>query len=112
MRQSNSELISCVTTVGESSHATSIADKLVAEKLAACVQIDAPITSHYVWQGETHRDQEFRLVIKSTLDAWPNLRSRLAAIHPYDEPQIIMTVIDDASPSYLQWVKDSVSTRT
>ncbi|NND98423.1 MAG: divalent-cation tolerance protein CutA [Pirellulaceae bacterium] len=97
-------LICCTSTVATQADADRIAQQLIERSMAACVQIDGPISSHYRWQGEQHCDTEFRLTIKSSANVWPELKACLAEIHPYDEPQILMIPIADASAGYRAWV--------
>ena len=102
------KLISCVSTISTREQANAMAEQLVRERLAACAQVEGPIQSHYAWQGEQHCDEEFRIIIKSVYGVWTRLNDRLAELHPYDEPQIIMTLIDDASVGYRNWVVEQV----
>lgn len=99
-----SDIVCCTSTVACRDEADSIAGQLLAESLAACVQIDGPIHSHFRWKGETHCSEEFRLTIKTSGDAWSRLKVRLAEIHSYDEPQIICTKIVDVTDDYRDWV--------
>ncbi|QDT01744.1 Divalent-cation tolerance protein CutA [Rubripirellula lacrimiformis] len=99
-------LIMVTTTIESIDQANELAAALVSQSLVACVQIDGPIISHYRWAGEIRQSNEYRLTIKSSLISWPRLKSRLAKMHPYDEPEIIMTVVDDASDGYRSWVID------
>jgi periplasmic divalent cation tolerance protein len=98
------KLLLCLSTVASAEDADRIAVELVEKSLAACVQIDGPIRSHYRWQGQTHCDQEYRLMIKSAVTVGEQLKSKLLQLHPYDEPQIVMIEIDDASDGYRDWV--------
>ena len=103
------QLAMVVTTVASSKDAEKLSQALVDQCLVACVQVDGPITSHYRWAGEVKQTEEFRLTIKTSLKAWPNLKSKLAKLHPYDEPEIILIGIDDASDGYRIWVNDQTS---
>ncbi|MGB7344904.1 MAG: divalent-cation tolerance protein CutA [Pirellulaceae bacterium] len=93
-----------MTTTSTKADAEMIAKALLEQSLAACVQIDGPIQSHYRWKGEIHCDEEHRLMIKTTMEAWPRLRQCIAEIHPYDEPELIMIEVIDSSEGYLDWV--------
>ncbi|MEL6107403.1 MAG: divalent-cation tolerance protein CutA [Planctomycetota bacterium] len=99
-----SNLILCWTTVAFCADADKIATALLDENLAACIQVDGPMRSHYRWKGEQLCDEEHRLWIKSTRSRWESLRDRLKELHPYDEPQIVMTPID-AVEGYARWVE-------
>lgn len=98
-----------MTTVETAEDADDLARSLVDQSLAACVQVDGPITSHYRWQGKRERATEIRLLIKTSQTAWPRLKERLIQLHPYDEPEIIMLPIADVSDGYRRWVLDQTS---
>ncbi len=98
-----------ITTVASEQEAESIATALVDQSLAACVQIDGPVTSHYRWAGKVERASEYRLMIKTSRTAWPALREKLASLHSYEEPEIIMFTVDDASDGYRDWVVDQTT---
>ncbi len=103
------ELVLVISTVESADDAERLARDLVDQTLAACVQIDGPIRSHYRWAGEVHCASEYRLMIKTSHRTWPTLKERLAQLHPYDEPQIIMLRISDASAGYRDWVIDQTT---
>jgi len=105
----SSPLAIVLTTVESTKDADELARLLVDQSLAACVQIDGPIVSHYRWAGKVERAEEYRLTIKTTRDAWPRLQEKLAKAHPYDEPQIIMMGAADSSDGYRAWVVDQTS---
>ena len=98
------QLAVVLTTVESPNDADQLARDLVAQSLVACAQIDGPIVSHYRWAGEVEQATEYRLMLKVTRDAWPTLRDKIAKMHPYDEPEIIMLPIEDASDGYRRWV--------
>lgn len=98
-----------MTTVENADDAARLARSLVDRSLAACVQIDGPIISHYRWAGNVERSDEFRLLIKTSQSAWLSLKTKLVELHPYDEPEIIMLPISDASDGYRDWVIDQTT---
>tara|TARA_R110002049_G_scaffold4601_6_gene32850 strand:- start:24303 stop:24644 length:342 start_codon:yes stop_codon:yes gene_type:complete len=97
-------LMICVSTVASRDDAEAIAATLLDRSLAACVQIEGPIQSHYVWRGQRHADDEYRLVIKTAADLVSALKRALAEIHSYDEPQILFISVSDAATGYCDWV--------
>ncbi|EMI16810.1 Divalent ion tolerance protein, CutA1 [Rhodopirellula maiorica SM1] len=105
----SSTLALIISTVELEADAKRLATELVTLSLAACVQIDGPIQSVYRWDGHVELATEYRLMIKSTLAVWPKLKERLAKMHPYDEPEIIMLPIAEASDGYRSWVVDQTS---
>ena len=101
-------LVQVITTVETHAQATQIAQSLVENRLAACVQLDGPIESHYVWDGALTSASEWRLTAKSLTERVPDLQRHLRQIHPYKVPEIVVLVIDDAGPEYVEWVRDSL----
>ena len=85
-----------------------IADKLVADQLAACVNIVPGITSVYRWQGAVEHGQEVLLIIKTSETVWPRLEQCIQALHPYELPEVLAVPITGGLPAYLDWVTNSV----
>ncbi len=85
-----------------------IANALVEGKLAACVNIVAPIRSVFTWEGKMCHDEEALLVAKTTLEAFQRgFVSAVKAIHPYQVPEIIALPIIAGSSDYLQWIQST-----
>lgn len=86
-----------------------LAERLVNERLAACVNVLDGVTSVYRWEGAVERAAESLALIKTTADRLDALRERVLSLHPYDEPEFLAVGVDGGSASYLRWVADSVS---
>jgi len=100
------DLILILTTMPDDDRAAQLARTLVEERLAACVNVHAPMASTYRWKGDVEIEPERQMVIKTTRDRRPALEARLRALHPYELPEFI--VIDGAgSEAYAAWVADS-----
>jgi len=84
--------------------ADSIAQALVEERLAACVNRIPGITSTYRWKGDVRQDAELLLLIKTTRDNFNALRERILALHPYELPEVIAVHIALGSAPYLDWI--------
>ncbi len=84
-----------------------IASALVEKRLAACVNVTSAVTSIYRWQGEVEREVERLLIIKSRRDRWAELKEELAAMHPYEVPEIIALPVEAGEERYLQWVEEN-----
>jgi periplasmic divalent cation tolerance protein len=97
-----------LVTAANKRQAQAIARRLVESKLAACVNITQPVESIYHWEGKIARDREYQLIIKSTRDLFPEIRTAVAALHTYTTPEIICLPIIEGSRNYLQWIDDSV----
>lgn len=81
-----------------------IAQALLAERLAACVSIQAPCHSMYRWQGQVEQATEIPLVIKTTLTHYAAVQAKIQALHPYELPEIVSVCIEHGLPAYLAWL--------
>jgi periplasmic divalent cation tolerance protein len=88
--------------------AEQIARTLIDERLAACVNVHAPMVSIYRWKGAVERDSERQLVIKTTRNALPTLEKRLRELHPYELPEFIVVAASGGSAVYLEWVAQQI----
>ena len=95
-------------TAGSSEEAERIADALVAEMLAACVNVLPGVISVYRWEGELQRDEEWLLVAKTTREVLDDLVQCVKALHSYDLPEIIALPIEGGSEAYLRWIDGEV----
>ncbi len=91
-------------TCPDESVALSLAETLVGEGLAACVNLLPGVRSSYFWQGKLQRDAEVLLLIKSSASGFPDLAARLRELHPYDLPEIMAVPISHGLSDYLNWV--------
>ncbi|MEM9383556.1 MAG: divalent-cation tolerance protein CutA [Pseudomonadota bacterium] len=85
-------------------HAQAIADALVEEQLAACVNIMPAGISTYRWQGEIARDREVLLLIKTASTRVSALAERIRELHPYELPEVIAVPVLDGLTAYIDWV--------
>jgi len=97
-----------LTTAGSQQEAQKIAEALVAQRLAACVNIISGIHSVYRWQGKVEQADEWLLLIKTTESASAPLRDAITKLHSYEVPECIVLSIEDGTPAYLDWIGDSV----
>src|SRR5882757_8695763 len=89
------------TTVGTLADADRLAADVVAAGLAACVQIDGPVVSHFRWEGKHERVEELRLCFKLLPDQLDGLRQRVLNAHPYDTPEWLVVRAQDVGEKYL-----------
>lgn len=94
-----------LSTFGSRDDAVAVARTLVDERLVACAQIEErPITSIYRWEGAVHEDPEVLLRLKTVADRREALVTRLAALHPYGEPQVVWFEAG-ATAGYAEWAR-------
>ena len=92
-----------LTTVATPDDARRLADGLLDQRLAACVQTLA-IQSAYRWKGAIQREPEQLLLIKTRAALYPAVEAYLRAHHPYELPEIVRLPIAAGSPDYLRWL--------
>jgi periplasmic divalent cation tolerance protein len=92
------------TNLPERAAAERLADSLLEQRLAACVNILAPCRSVYRWKAAVQHDEEHPMLIKTTTERYPELEKALRAGHPYELPEIIAVPIERGLPAYLDWV--------
>jgi periplasmic divalent cation tolerance protein len=97
-------ILSVTTTVGSVAAAQALARDILAQRLAACVQIDQGVTSLYRWKGELVEEPEVRLVIKTLPDCEGALQALFARHHPYELPQFLAVPMR-ASRTYGDWAR-------
>jgi len=94
-----------LTTVPSRDDAARIANLLLDEKLAACVQL-LPIESFYVWDGKMQNEAELLLLIKTRTALFEDAIARIKTVHPYSVPQIVGTPFTAGFKDYLGWIDD------
>ena len=97
------------TTISATADGHRLASALVAERLAACVNVLAQMQSIYRWQGEVQSDDERQLIMKTTVARVPALKARLVQLHDYDVPEFIVMPVIDGSDAYLNWIRESTA---
>jgi periplasmic divalent cation tolerance protein len=102
------DILSVTTTVGALADAQALARDLVERRLAACVQVEPGLTSHYRWQGQLCEEAEVRLTVKTLPAARAALEAFFRERHPYDVPQFLWST-QHASAAYAAWVAEQVT---
>ncbi|MDQ3180534.1 MAG: divalent-cation tolerance protein CutA [Acidobacteriota bacterium] len=95
-----------LTTTPNVDEAESLAQKIVAEKLAACVQVLPPMTSFYFWEGKMQKEPEHLLLIKTLSTKFEELEKFIQANHSYSVPEIVALQSSEVAGSYLDWMKN------
>jgi periplasmic divalent cation tolerance protein len=101
-----SEFIVVLVTCGSEDEALKIANTLVEDHLAACVNLVSPIRSIYRWEGKIWDEKEWLLVIKTQKQRFGELEEKVRSLHSYAVPEIISLPITESSSTYLRWLKE------
>ncbi len=105
----SADALLALSTAPDREQALRLARILVEERLAACVSLLPGAQSVYRWQGAISEDAECLLLIKTSRARWEALAARLAAIHPYQVPELIAVPVACGLPGYLAWLAESTA---
>lgn len=93
-----------LTNLPDRAAAERLADALLEQRVAACVNILAPCRSVYRWENDLKHDEEHPVLIKTTSERYGALEAAIRARHPYQLPEIIAVPVERGLPAYLDWV--------
>ena len=98
------DFVQAITTTETRADAQAIANALVEQRLAGCVQVMGPITSTYWWESKVETAEEWLCLIKSRRDLYEELEQVIREAHPYDVPEILAVPVTAGSKPYLEWL--------
>jgi periplasmic divalent cation tolerance protein len=101
------EPIVVLVTCGSEEESLKIANALVEDRLAACVNLVAPIRSIYRWEGKIWDEKEWLLIIKTQKHRFEELERKVKSLHSYSVPEIISLPITEGSLAYLNWIREN-----
>ncbi len=93
-----------LTTLPDRAAAGTLARALVADRLAACVSVGAPVESIYHWRGAIETSTEVPVTIKTRSDLFAAVAAAIRARHPYELPEILAVPVSDGTDDYLAWI--------
>jgi periplasmic divalent cation tolerance protein len=102
------QLIMVETTVASEPVARRMAAVLIEKKVAACVNVEGPIESHYAWKGTVKADKEFIVRAKTTQARLLDCIEAIKKEHPYELPSILALPVIGANKPYADWVSEFV----
>ncbi len=85
-----------------------IAELLVNQRKAACVNIVPRVDSLFRWHGNLDSAQESLLIVKSKASLLPEIVSLVKGVHTYEVPEIIALPIISGNEDYLKWIDSEV----
>ena len=92
----------------DAAEAERIGEAVVAERLAACINILPPVRSIYRWHGEVMRADEVAAILKTSAAGADALIARIVALHSYDVPCAVAWPIAGIPGPLAAWIEDSV----
>ncbi len=101
-----------ITTAPDDATSEQIANALIEQGLAACVNILPGMRSIYKWRGKLESGHEQLLLIKAQQSAYAAIEKQIEALHPYELPEIIAVSIDAGLPAYLDWIAGRMPTES
>jgi periplasmic divalent cation tolerance protein len=81
-----------------------IVQQLLEQRLIACGQVLGPISSSFRWEGEVQAAREWLALLKTAAPLAGRVSARIAELHPYEVPEILVTEVSDGHEAYLRWV--------
>ena len=102
------QYIQVVTTTNSREEADRIAERLVNDRLAGCVQIVGPIHSRYWWKGEVEQAEEWLCIVKTKRDLYSEVEEVVRSVHSYEVPEILAIPVIVGSKSYLDWLESEL----
>ena len=93
-----------LTSLPDHESAQALARSLVTGRLAACVNVGAPVESMYHWRGEIETAREVPVVIKTRQALYGAVEAAVKAAHPYELPEIIAVPVIHGLAGYLDWI--------
>ena len=103
----SAEYVVVLTTFPSDADGESFARALVDERLAACVNLLAPMESVYRWEGKVETETERQVIVKTSKERLAALWDRVRELHPYEVPEFLVLPIADGNEAYLRWIGDA-----
>ena len=95
-------------TTGNDEQAGKIADALLGQRLAACVNIVPRVDSLFWWQGKIDATKESLLIVKTKAALLDDIIKSVRGIHSYKVPEIIALPVVGGNQDYLDWINKEV----
>jgi periplasmic divalent cation tolerance protein len=98
------EALVVLCTCGNGEEALRIANALIEDRAAACVNILPAVQSVYRWQEKIETAQEILLLVKTTQERFAAVERKIVELHSYDTPEIIALPVTEGLKKYLAWL--------
>jgi periplasmic divalent cation tolerance protein len=98
------DVIVVLTNLPDRAAALKLAQELVAQRLAACVNVLAECASVYRWKGEVESAPEVPVLIKTRAGRYAEVEAAIRRLHPHELPEIVAVPVVRGLEEYLDWV--------
>jgi periplasmic divalent cation tolerance protein len=105
----STDIVQVAVTFDDETAADALVRDAVEARLAACGQVDGPITSVFRWEGAIETAVEWRATFKTTTARAGELEAFVVERHPYDVPEVLRTPVVGGRAAYLEWVRAEVT---
>lgn len=106
-----SEFVFIFSTFPDEAAARRVAEALVRQRLAACVNIHPPMQSIYEWEGQLESGPEVAALIKTRRALIDEVIAAARPLHPYVTPCFLVLPISGGNEDYLAWARDRTKAR-
>jgi periplasmic divalent cation tolerance protein len=103
----SAEYVVVLTTLPADADGDAFGRAIVEERLAACVNLLAPMESVYRWEGRVERETERQIIVKTSRERLTALWDRVRELHPYEVPEFIVLPVADGNEAYLRWIGEA-----
>ncbi|HEX9690947.1 MAG TPA: divalent-cation tolerance protein CutA [Gemmatimonadales bacterium] len=101
-----------LTTLPDPAAAKRMVARLVERRLVACGTVVPGVTSVYRWQGNVETARETQVILKTRGARRGEAEAAVAALHPYEVPEILVIEVSGGAESYLRWIEAETSVTT
>ncbi len=102
------DVIVVMVTAPSMEKAAEIGRAVVEERLAACANLVPGVRSLYTWEGKLYDEGEVLMILKTRGGLFEALKARIAALHPYQVPEVLRLDVPEGHAPYVDWVVKSV----
>jgi len=107
----NDQKVVIFITTGTHEEANQLAEVLLKQRKAACINILPGVSSRFWWEGQLHSDQEILLIVKAKASLLDEIVGLVKEVHSYDVPEVIALPIIGGNPDYLEWIGKELQER-
>ena len=100
-------LVLVMVTFPNDDSAKSMIDKVLEQKLAACI-LRSKVNSSYIWEGQEQDEEEVIALFKTIPTNFEQLEQYILENHPYEVPAILK-IEASANQDYQNWVNGIIS---